>query len=338
MIQYYGRFENWWSHSQVSRGIVEGLWRNGWTEARIADVDDGKREGLTVPVKNGTERYASIGFYIGGYPPFAPRLDTHRIKVALFIAESAAIPTYWATLASRFDLVCVPSQWTFDAYAAAGVPADRMMVVRHGLHPVYCYRGAPRAQKPPRGPLHFLHVAGAASFLHRKGTPQLLEALKAFDPGEVKLYLRTPDTAYVRELIADVPHVDLDVRMTGTPPQMLDLYTTGWHALIAPATAEAFGMVPLEARAVGLPVICTHCSGHAEHAHLTDTVIEHGPDVTTRVNGIPNAVTPSVTAEAIEDGIRRFLAAPLRRAPLNYYQDWTWQHVTRGLARRLAQL
>ena len=149
-LQIYGRFAGYWSHSQVSRGVVTGLFRNGLHDMQICTVDRyGGYEGLPVRVASGCHASAPVGFYIGGYPPqVGPRMEDHACKVGLFIAESATIPTSWAMYAADFDLVLVPSKWTRDAYVDAGV--KNVYVVHHGLHDAYC-KGL-RA-KPTKGPL-----------------------------------------------------------------------------------------------------------------------------------------------------------------------------------------
>ena len=351
MIQVYGCFTGWWSHAQVSRGVVAGLHANGLQNLAVKDTTPssdkrdrphGLEEAVTqnghgIKVRVGRDSRARIGIYIGGYPPFmGDCLARHNVKVGMFICESAVVPSYWATLANTCDLICVPSQWCFDAYARAGVLADKMMVVRHGLHPIYSL-GA-RANRPPRGKIKLLHITGARDFAERKGTAALVEAVReTFRPEDVSLRIRTPDSHYIRGLCMDTPHIDLDADSWPFPPaSMFGALTQGWHALVAPSRGEAFGMLPLEARAVGLPVIATHCSGHAEHGHECDTVIPHGADESIRVNGIVNGMAPAVTAEGIAHGLRKFITSPLKMIGRDYAASWTWQHVTRALARRIA--
>ena len=42
-------------------------------------------------------------------------------------------------------------------------------------------------------------------------------------------------------------------------------YLGGFDLVCQPSRAEGFGLVPLEARACGVPVAATLCTGHADH-------------------------------------------------------------------------
>jgi hypothetical protein len=333
-LQIYGQFKGNWSHARVSRGIVAGLWHNGIRDMQVCTIDRyGGYEHMPVSVSSGCNPSAPVGFYIGGYPPqVGSWMDDHEVKIGLFITESSQIPALWALKASEFDLVAVPSKWARDAYVNAGV--KNVAVVHHGLAASYC-TGA-RA-KLAEGPLRLLHIAGARDFLDRKGTPQLIEAfVKTFTPEQATLTIRTPPSPYITELCAPHPHVVLAATHdTLSPAAMREYLCAGWSALVQPSRAEAFGMLPLEARAVGLPVICTHSTGHAEHAHPTDTVVRTRSPAVIKVNGIPNGLAPRVTPGDIVTALHEFVTSPHRAAPANYHLNWSWAYVCRDLAERV---
>lgn len=44
-------------------------------------------------------------------------------------------------------------------------------------------------------------------------------------------------------------------------------YMSGHHLIVQPSRAEGFGLVPLEARACGIPVVATHVTGHDDHCY-----------------------------------------------------------------------
>lgn len=351
MIQVYGRFDGYWSHAQVSRGLVFGLHQNGLRDLQICNVaHQGGYEGLSEPVEQGGYglsvdsgiSHAPIGLWVGGYPPqLGGWLEEHPVRVALFIAESSTIPRSWAQIANKCHIVVVPSEWTRGAYLRAGVDADRLTVVPHGIHPLYQWA---EAQRPAHSPQRMLHVCGSASFPQRKGTPQLIEAWrKIFPAGEVELHIRMmPGGREVEDLVlggAPGVHVDHDVNAL-RPDQMIALQCGGgFCACVQPSRAEAFGLVPVEARAVGLPVIATACAGHAEHAGPRDIVVEHRQEATIRVNGIPNGTAPQVTVDDVALALERWRSRrpTLERDP-EYARKWQWHMVTQKLAGRLRQL
>lgn len=349
MIQIYGCYSGYWSHAQVSRGLAYGLYTNGLKDIQICNAtvgwigSSGGYEGMSEPFEKGGYNTAlpngpgdaPIGIFVGGYPPQAGQwIDGHRYKVALFIAESATVPRAWATIANGFDLVLVPSQWVYEAYADAGVSRSKLMVVPHGIHPLYMYAQA----QPAASPARFLHICGSASFAWRKGTPQLIEAFKeVFDPYEATLIIRLMYGGHtVEEAARGVPNVKLEMARTALPPdQMIALQCGGgFSALIQPSRGEAFGITPVEARAVGLPVITTHCAGHTEHGSNRDIVVPHGHDGPIRVNGITNGTAPIVDKEDIVSALQQWREdpPPVGLASEGYARRWQWPEVTRALA------
>jgi len=350
MIQIYGCFNGFWSHAQVSRGITYGLHANGLQDLQLCSTNRyGGYEGLSSAVEDGGYNISlpsglsdfPVGFFVGGYPPqMANWLDGHDVRVALFIAESAAIPKEWARIASQCHIVVVPSQWTYDAYRRAGVSKEKLLVVPHGIHPLYLYA---QAQPVPDGPARLLHVCGSASFPQRKGTPQLIEAWRqVFPKGEAQLLIRMmPGGQEVEVAAKGTPGVFVEHATEALrPDQMITLQCGGgFSALVQPSRAEAFGLVPVEARAVGLPVIVTHCAGHAEHANPGDIVVKHGLDAHLQVNGIVNGVAPQVTTEDIVSALAKWRdrRPELRRDP-SYARRWQWPEMTKKLAGRLKQV
>jgi hypothetical protein len=363
MLQVYGCFEGWLSHSQVGRGIVAGLMQNGvelciWN---VAPPTSGY-EGYTGFEAFGVEPLVDLipdaeqAFYIGGYPPFAlPWMVHHRRKAGLFITESSRVPRTWADSLQSFELVCVPSAWAREAYIRAGVHPRKTAIVHHGLHPVF-WTPEPPLERTDR--VNFLHVAGAASFLQRKGTDKLLEAWGQLGGGgggewPHRLTLRTPETPHVQALLQALPpaaraSVTLDVSSDtwrGLAPELMRGLIADHHAVVQPSRAEAFGMVPLEARAVGRGVVMTMATGHEEHFEPThDVLVTYDDDADIEVNGIPEGLAPVVEAKDVADSLRLFAAhVATGKAPTQppdgmcYYRRWSWQARTAQLAELLSR-
>lgn len=362
-VQLYGRFSGFDSHSVVSRGMAWGLDRNriaqqiytidarGVYDNMYESIEDG---GYRLALRESWQASAQVGVFIGGYPHMTmPWLDEHDVRVALVITESEKIPIAWLPVLRGIDLIVVPSSWVWDALIRVGIPSKQLMLVPHGVHPLFSrdLKPPPRTSKPT-----FLHIASSADFLERKGTPQLVEAFQqVFKRGEAKLVIRTPPAtpkdAARRYASPDIDEIvkgvdpDLVVvdrhRRSLSPVSMIELLQRGWWALVQPSRAEAFGLIPVEARAVGVPVICTHCSGHAEHAESWDTVVKHGPPEWIQTNFVEDGMAPGVSADAIAAALRTFMVNPrhLRANAaanrINYADNYSWPVHCRELGRWL---
>jgi len=339
MIQLYGQFDGYYSHAQVSRGILQGLCENGVNDLVVHNLGTGGfAEAGDFSYQCARSVFADVSLYIGGYPPFSiAYMGAHRFRAALFICESEVVPREWGSIADKFDLLCFPSEWTRQAYIKAGAPAERSIVVHHGLHPVFEKR---ITHGDYMGQSLFVHVAGAASFLDRKGTPQLVEAFKrVFGASRAaRLLLRCAATPQTERFLVD-GLIDLHEPDNSwgalEPEKMRQLYMQA-DCVIQPSRAEAFGMVPMEARAMGLPVMLTDSSGHLEHFEgASDVCIPTGPSAPISVNGIPSGMAPTVKVEDIEEALRIWPNVARCNGGAEYYDRWRWSSVTRELAAAL---
>lgn len=367
IVTIYGQFHGHWSNAGVSRGLAAGLHANGialklvgeqglyenmWTlPHRVSKRPPDMQLCAGVPITEG------IGLFVGYAGRAEASLRGHAVKVGAFICESETLPPNWGAAARQCDLVVVPSRWVRDAYMKAGVDLTRILVVPHGLHLIYRQTGADARLDGPINGLTFLHIAGARDFIDRKGTPQLIEAFaKVFDPtnGRLRhqkalLVIRSPASPQLVEMVraTKAPFLfHLDTHDVAMPPELMHDYLVrgGWSALVQPSRAEAFGICCIEARAVGLPVILTHCSGHAAHAEPFDTVITHGASAPVSVNGIPSGQAPSVSVDAIANALSRFTLkaseywATARLRAAGYAEKFNWGAVAAPLAAKLREL
>ena len=131
-------------------------------------------------------------------------------------------------------------------------------------------------------------------------------------------------------------------------------YYRQYHAVAAPSRGEGFGLVPLEARACGVPVLATTCTGHADHVRLQlenypypypllgHGVIEVHTGELEAIDDGPGALGPSLRPQSVADALERAYhgwagyAADARAHASHLMERWSWPEVTkRWLASRI---
>ena len=187
-----------------------------------------------------------------------------------------------------------PSRW------AAGVlknifPKKPLRIAKHGIHEDYFYRARKKPDK-----MMFLHLSSSEK--QRKGTAELLEGWKMAALRDAQLCLSVPAGAamYLSEHIHDLgisKSVSLMSRLDYEPRNMAVLYSSV-HFVVQPSRGEGFGLVPLEARACGTPVIATDCTGHREHMRGPGVVLVPTGELGD-IDDLPGAKAPSLSATSV---------------------------------------
>lgn len=141
--------------------------------------------------------------------------------------------------ARRADaVVCVSRTTATDAIALWGVPAERIVVALHGPG-----QDPPPRPDPPAAERHFLYVGDA-------------------EPRKNLETLRAAHDAFLQEGGA-VPLVVAGGAERVSAERLAELYAEA-VALVHPALHEGFGMTPLEAMHVGVPVLAARSPGVVE--------------------------------------------------------------------------
>ncbi len=159
-------------------------------------------------------------------------------------------PLYPQALA-RADVVFTPTEAAKeDLVRAAGARRERIVVVPHGVDPLFFEA---RAREGPRTP----YLLAVGTFEARKNLPVLLEALALLRRNGRDLALVVAGRqAWTQSLpLGDLaPHV----RLAGTVPdgELASLYA-GAACFVIPSLHEGFGLTLAEAMAVGTPAVAS---------------------------------------------------------------------------------
>lgn len=317
-VRLYGRVVGHGSHAQVTAGFADTL-RSARLLAGLVAFDRDLPPDAPQPGGAMAPRAVFTGPL--GFLPMMRRGARHAERYAMLAPNSSFLP---GNLLLAMEQLCteilVPSQW------ARGVVEEHtsmpVRVVPHGVAAGFTPKPALRAEVRDsyrRGEFSVLHLS--SSVYERKGTVALLTAwgmlmAKGTLPPSAQLRLvlevdaMARTMAWMAETGLALPNVALTARLDASPERLAETYAKH-HVVCQPSRGEGFGLCPLEALAVGVPIVATACTGQSEWfvQGLDGAVpVEHGPDAP--IDDGPGALAPTVEPDAI--------AASLRHA----YERW----------------
>lgn len=354
----YGRMHGWSSHAQVSRGFdlvlrETGLLAGVYPVDETADLDDephpgaGARSGIFTGPPSMVIKMTQGSAHKARYGMLAPNstvVELPMLKAYAAACTHVLTPSLWATgiLTPKFD-----------------VP---VLTAPHGVRDEFCpatEREGFAARQPPAEGFLVLHLS--TSCKGRKGTFELLEAWRLLLDEkaipEQSLLTLVLDNLAMRSLEIWLeanarelpPRVNLMRRMGlgrgGSPEVMRGLYSA-YHVVCQPSRGEAFGCVPLEARACGVPVVATNCTGHSEHMRgvgEADGVVVVPSGDLGPLDDLPGAEAPKLSVQAVACALEKAylgwseLDMAARRKAGSVRRAWSWQVQLAPLMRRLKE-
>lgn len=219
------------------------------------------------------------------YPPNYRWLHG-EMKVALLVYETTVLPPHWADAIRKYvDMLVVPSTFCRDVVLDAGIPESRVRIVPYGYDPEML-RAHDEVRPLIESPAFvFLHVATPHK---RKGTELLIEAFAEEFRGDDGVLLLVKSTYSARRAKArpfEIANIDEAIRNQRgsstrilhlvdvlSPEEMSRLYRTA-NCVVQPSFSEGFGLVILEAMALGLPVVVTGWGGQMDFCTAQNTFL-----------------------------------------------------------------
>jgi glycosyltransferase involved in cell wall biosynthesis len=281
-----GHLDDHYSLSVVNRGLALALrdicdgnvaiyhFHGGPVPGPLARVPEAERQPLSEMTRNWDELDASDSVSIcHHYPPIKDERPS-RLRLAMFFWEESLVPKHIVEhFNTHFDGLLVTSSFVAGAVRFSGCVLP-IKVVPLGVDSILdLAKAAPRraAGASANGvPLRFLHVS---SVFRRKGTDVLVRSYFEEFSGadDVELYIKTfanPHNDIADQIHqlqsehANPPRVILDQEFK-TERELVDLYLSA-HAIVLPTRGEGFNLPAAEAMALGVPVIATGYSAHAD--------------------------------------------------------------------------
>ncbi len=333
MIRLYGHHKGESSFVQVTRGLRAAAKSAELLAGEVA-VDMLEQE----RVQPGAD--ALVGLFCGAPLSIAlgPRMGLHKEHWLLLAPNSEGIPPFLREPLSAATGFLAPSSWAADVLRRE-FPSHRVLVAPHGVHPdVHMPSEEDREARTKEYSAGTFRVAHFTSTLgQRKGTLQLLSAWRNWSekPAGAQLLIVANPLA-VNEYLWRAKEMGVDPKTVGVvanpeaPVSALAAALRHAHVVCQPSRAEGFGIVPLEARACGVPVVMTKCTGHREFWSPQGTVtVAHGD--LEPLDDYPGAVAPSVSSEAIRlalsEAFETWLALSdeAARDADSVRWEWSWQ-------------
>jgi len=352
-VRLYGTLSGNSSFARVTAGMREGLeacGKYGGTVS-IEDLDDEERMGGGLV---GMPEETACAVYVGPPTGVGCMASWHQERWALLPANSSWMPSNLLRIMwPHVTGFLAPSRWAADVLRgyvgriARDMGPRDVSVWPHGVGPEfvpYPDRYESRVAEYEDECFRVLHLASTR--LERKGTAQLVEAWcmllrdKRLPPrAELRLVLDEPPNwpEHVRRMAAEEPSIIHMDRAGATAHHASAMYQA-CHVVCQPSRGEGFGLVPLEARASGVPVVMTGCTGHAEHAFDARGVAAVGVHLVAShadapIDDGPGAFAPEVRAEDVAETLGtvskhwKILAEGAHEAA-PFGKAWSWQDVT----------
>ena len=218
-----------------------------------------------------------------------------------------------------YDQIIVPSKHNLELFSRYFDVVDYVPLgVNHSI-----WKPTPRPENK-----RFRFHAGGSQWL-RKGLDIVLEAFKLADL-DAELHLKPNPEAH------GVPPLQLPDNVYMHRNWFTSQETFDWFnqadCYVAATRGEGFGLMPLQAMAMGIPVLMNASSGQADFAHLAPLVVPHGTSPS-HYGGLWDETDPKVLAEAMRDMFRNHSQYKLHaKKQVKATYPWSYANAARKLA------
>ncbi|WP_205698108.1 glycosyltransferase family 4 protein [Conexibacter sp. SYSU D00693] len=253
---------------------------------------------------------AAVGVVHDPWPAYAPQVDGWQgSRAGRLLGPLLGMPASFApAVVDAWSCNSAYTRWAVLQQPGWAGLGDRVQVDHPGIDP---------ARLPPSAPRDAFgwRLACIGRVEERKGLAHAIEALARLPERATLTVVGGGDHAHRAELEALAARLGLGarVRFTGPVDDVGTAYAAA-DAVVFPVTwQEPFGLVPLEAMAVGRPVVSTATGGAAEY-------LEDGGNALVVAPGDPEAIAAAVRRLAEDPTLRVALVARGRATATRFTQ------------------
>ena len=219
-----------------------------------------KPDGVVIDPKSTVDVYMGVPFAVNGW-------YEGQYRVCFTMWETDVLPVRFSRWLNQYDEILVPCMHNVEVFAPHHPKVNYIPLgVDTNWWKSY--------DREPNSKFRF-HAAG--SLWRRKGLDKVVEAFNKLKLPDAELHIKAAPHA------SDVPEgIQSDTvflhRQWMTREEQRDWFNQA-DCFVAPARGEGFGLIPLQAIALGVPTIVTATSGQEQFAHLSSTVVGHRKEI-----------------------------------------------------------
>lgn len=177
--------------------------------------------------------------------------------------EAVPFPSGWADVVNRSAGLWAPSQWVAEQFVEAGVTVP-VFVAGYGVNTETF--APPAVDRSERADEPFRVLAWARGLLSRKNLVMAIRAFVAADLPDAVLEVKVnQDDELSTDGMGVTGRSDVTFIKRDWPSVTLANWLRSGDVLLYLSAGEGFGLMPLEAMATGLPVICAANTGMLEY-------------------------------------------------------------------------
>lgn len=237
-------YQNW-------HGLADARYGYG---SMVVGFLENKPDDLVIDPKASVDCYMGVPFNVKGW-------NEGAYRACLTMWETDELPIKFVQWLSQYDEIIVPCQHNVELF--------------HQYHPKVNHipLGVDTSFWKPydREPNQRFRFHAAGSLWRRKGLDKVVEAFNNLDLPDAELHLKV--APHADDVPDRIPGKNVFMHREWMDKETQRDWFNQADCFVAPARGEGFGLIPLQAIALGIPTIVSKTSGQEQFSHLATSVV-----------------------------------------------------------------